>query len=142
MATNSLICYLFIKVSYIKSLIITKFINIYINFKVYREVSCTYINLIKFKKRQVLVNSFYDNQIIKSLLHLKIIIGMMSFMTIRINLIQAWQIIIVDLEYIFYVKEQVKTKIIRIRQINNIIIYILIYYIIKIESKIKYCYYK
>lgn len=54
-------------------------------------------------------------------------------MKIRINLIQAWQIIIINPKYTLYTKKQVKRKTTRIKQINYTIVHILIYYNIKIE---------
>ena len=47
MATNLLVCYLIVKVSYAKALLITKLIFIGIEFKVFRKASCTYDNSAK-----------------------------------------------------------------------------------------------
>lgn len=41
-ATNLLVCYLIVKVSYIKLLLITKLIFIGIEFEIFGEISCTY----------------------------------------------------------------------------------------------------
>ncbi len=54
-----------------------------------------------------------------------------------INLTQAQQIIIVDLKYILYIKEQAKRRITRIGDINYTTIHFLVCYDIKIERKIK-----
>lgn len=54
-----------------------------------------------------------------------------------INLIQAWQIIIVDFEYTLYAKEQVEKSITRIRQINYITVYFLVCYDVEIKKRIK-----
>ncbi len=58
-------------------------------------------------------------------------------MGIEINLIRAWQIIIVDLEYTSYVKEEVERRITRIEQIHCTTTYFFVFYDIKIKRNIK-----
>lgn len=62
----------------------------------------------------------------------------MRLMGTEINLVLAWQIIIIDLKYILYAKEQVEGKITRIGQINCLMAHFLICYDIEIEKKIKH----
>lgn len=50
-ATNPLICYLIIEVSYIKLLLIPKLMFIGIEFEISRKISCTYDGLIKPRRR-------------------------------------------------------------------------------------------
>lgn len=62
----------------------------------------------------------------KRLISPKMIVGIIKLMKIGINLTQAQQIIIIDSEYILYLKKQAEKSITRIELINYIIIYIFI----------------
>ncbi len=66
----------------------------------------------------------------------------MRLIGIGINLTQACQIIIIDLEYTLYAKEQAEGRITRIGQINYTMAHFLIYYNVKIEKRIKHCHCK
>lgn len=85
---------------------------------------------------------FQDNPKTKPFIRLKIIVQTIKIIEIDINLIWAWQIIIVDPKYILHTKQQAKKRITRIGQINHTTTDILIFYNVKIKRKIKCCYCK
>lgn len=89
------------------------------------------------KNRQDIVNISENNPRTKNLIYSKNFFKMIRLIETEINLIQAQQIIIVDLKYTLYTKEQFKERIKKIEQINFIIAYNFIYYDIIIKKKIK-----
>lgn len=94
------------------------------------------------EEKQNLINAFPDDPKTKYSIRLKIIIRTMSLMGTGINLIRAWQIIIIDSVYTSYAEEKDKGRITRIGQINCITIHFLVCYNVGVEIRIKCCHHK
>ena len=71
-ATNPLICYLIVKISYKRQLLITKLIFIGMEFEVFKEISCTYNGSAKPGKETNLVYVSQNNLKTRYLIYLKI----------------------------------------------------------------------